>query len=46
MSRMPIARRKSGWPLSALAMQPWGLPDFRLVDPDGYYVRVTSTHRN
>jgi len=22
--------------------QPWGLADFRLVDPDGYYLRVTS----
>ncbi|MBB3351222.1 putative glyoxalase superfamily protein PhnB [Rhizobium sp. BK049] len=37
---------ESGWPLSALAMQPWGLRDFRLVDPDGYHVRVTSTRRN
>nr|WP_244425785.1 VOC family protein [Rhizobium etli] len=37
---------ESGWPLSALAMQPWGLRDFRLVDPDGYYVRVTNTHTN
>ncbi|WP_434734155.1 VOC family protein [Rhizobium sp. YTUHZ044] len=35
---------ESGWPLSALAVQPWGLRDFRLIDPDGYYVRVTSTH--
>jgi uncharacterized glyoxalase superfamily protein PhnB len=22
--------------------RPWGLRDFRLTDPDGYYVRVTS----
>lgn len=22
--------------------RPWGLRDFRLVDPDGYYVRVTT----
>jgi lactoylglutathione lyase len=22
--------------------QPWGLRDFRLADPDGYYVRVTA----
>lgn len=27
-----------------LVDQPWGLRDFRLVDPDGYYLRVTS-HR-
>jgi len=31
------------WPRSAeLRRQPWGLTDFRLVDPDGYYWRVTS----
>jgi lactoylglutathione lyase len=22
--------------------RPWGLSDFRIVDPDGYYLRVTS----
>jgi len=27
---------------SALQRQPWGLVDFRLQDPDGYYVRVTG----
>lgn len=26
-----------------LAARPWGQTDFRLIDPDGYYVRVTST---
>ncbi|MGZ2484095.1 lactoylglutathione lyase [Rhizobium pisi] len=36
--------RDSGWPLSDLALQPWGQHDFRLVDPDGYYIRVTSRH--
>jgi catechol 2,3-dioxygenase-like lactoylglutathione lyase family enzyme len=25
----------------ALREQPWGLQDFRVVDPDGYYLRVT-----
>ena len=31
------------WPRSAESMrQPWGLTDFRLLDPDGYYWRVTS----
>lgn len=34
--------KESGWPVSDLALQPWGLLDFRLTDPDGYYVRVTS----
>jgi catechol 2,3-dioxygenase-like lactoylglutathione lyase family enzyme len=24
-----------------LQLRPWGLWDFRLVDPDGYYLRVT-----
>ena len=33
----------AGWPLaSTLARRPWGLVDFRVVDPDGYYVRVTA----
>ncbi|MBX4860002.1 glyoxalase [Rhizobium bangladeshense] len=36
--------KESGWPVSDLALQPWGLRDFRLIDPDGYYVRVTSRH--
>ncbi|MBW2936765.1 VOC family protein [Aureisphaera sp. CAU 1614] len=27
---------------SELKKQPWGLTDFRLVDPNGYYIRVTS----
>ncbi|MBY5774195.1 glyoxalase [Rhizobium leguminosarum] len=36
------AAQESGWPVSDLALQPWGLRDFRLVDPDGYYVRVTG----
>ncbi len=26
----------------ALTVQNWGLEDFRLVDPDGYYLRITS----
>jgi lactoylglutathione lyase len=25
-----------------LTIQPWGLTDFRIIDPDGYYVRVTG----
>jgi lactoylglutathione lyase len=32
------------WPLSGpLQRQPWGLRDFRLVDPDGYYWRITDS---
>lgn len=27
---------------SELAIRSWGLTDFRLLDPDGYYWRVTS----
>ena len=31
------------WPRSAELMpRPWGLTDFRVLDPDGYYWRVTS----
>ncbi len=33
---------EKGWPLTeALTDQPWGLRDFRMVDPDGYYLRIT-----
>lgn len=28
--------------ISALVNQPWGLTDFRVRDPDGYYVRITG----
>lgn len=35
---------RSGWPISdALQHRPWGLTDFRVHDPDGHYIRVTST---
>lgn len=35
--------RAQGWPIaSPLQPQAWGLSDFRLVDPDGYYLRLTS----
>ena len=27
---------------SPLRRQPWGLTDFRITDPDGYYLRITS----
>jgi lactoylglutathione lyase len=31
------------WPLTEdLADQPWGLRDFRLLDPSGYYWRITN----
>jgi len=33
----------AGWPLEQdLQDQPWGLTDFRIIDPAGYYLRVTS----
>lgn len=28
--------------VSPMKARPWGATDFRLVDPDGYYIRVTS----
>lgn len=37
--------RAEGWPVAgSLGRRPWGLTDFRVVDPDGYYVRMTSRH--
>ncbi|GHG00400.1 hypothetical protein GCM10017783_10680 [Deinococcus piscis] len=31
--------------VSPLVRQPWGLTDFRVTDPDGYYWRVTEQRR-
>ncbi len=37
------AVQKTGYPIrEALIKRPWGLRDFRLVDPDGYYLRLTE----
>ena len=33
----------AGWTLAAdLESRPWGLTDFRVFDPDGYYLRFTD----
>jgi predicted enzyme related to lactoylglutathione lyase len=33
----------AGWPLAAdLTDRPWGLTDFHVTDPAGYYLRITS----
>jgi lactoylglutathione lyase len=33
----------AGWSLDEdLTERPWGLTDFRLYDPDGYYLRMTA----
>jgi catechol 2,3-dioxygenase-like lactoylglutathione lyase family enzyme len=33
----------SGWPVAdELQQRPWGLTDFRLTDPSGYYIRITN----
>jgi catechol 2,3-dioxygenase-like lactoylglutathione lyase family enzyme len=35
--------RAAGWPIEDdLTERPWGLRDFRLLDPDGYYLRITD----
>ena len=35
--------RRSGHPLAApMQDRPWGLRDFRVTDPDGYYLRITT----
>ena len=34
---------KSGYEIrEELMKRPWGLRDFRIVDPDGYYLRITE----
>ncbi|RFU30929.1 hypothetical protein B7463_g5408, partial [Scytalidium lignicola] len=38
---------RKGWELEAdIETQSWGLTDFRLVDPDGYYIRITTHSPN
>jgi lactoylglutathione lyase len=33
----------AGWPVQdEVTRRPWGLRDFRLLDPDGYFVRITD----
>ena len=33
----------SQWPLSTpMTDQPWGMTDFRVLDPDGVYIRLTG----
>jgi predicted enzyme related to lactoylglutathione lyase len=35
--------RRSGWPVAEdVTQRPWGLTDFRVLDPDGYYLRITT----
>jgi lactoylglutathione lyase len=36
----------NGWPLAEdLTDRPWGLRDFRLIDPHGYYWHITTAGR-
>lgn len=38
--------RHAGWPIvEDITRRPWGLQDFRVLDPDGYYLRFTSKAR-
>jgi lactoylglutathione lyase len=38
--------RHAGWPIvEDIMRRPWGLQDFRVLDPDGYYLRFTSKAR-
>ena len=37
------AAKKQGWQVSAgIGMRPWGVRDFRVLSPDGYYLRLTE----
>lgn len=38
---------EAGWPVEEeITERPWGLQDFRLLDPDGYYWRLTTRAKN
>ena len=32
----------AGWPIEEESERPWGLRDFRVLDPSGYYWRTTN----
>ena len=35
--------QREKWTIAdALAQRPWGLRDFRVLDPNGFYIRVTG----
>jgi lactoylglutathione lyase len=35
--------REHGWPLASdVELRPWGARDFRVKDPDGYYLRFSA----
>jgi hypothetical protein len=35
--------KDKGWPVSTgIVMRPWGVRDFRVIAPDGYYLRFTE----
>ncbi len=35
--------QNSNYPIeTGVTVRPWGATDFRIVDPDGYYIRITS----
>jgi len=36
--------KATGWPIAEdLVLRPWGLWDFRITDPSGYYIRLTHS---
>ena len=38
--------QREGWPVEEdLVSRPWGLRDFRVLDPSGYYLRLTTEDR-
>ncbi|KQV90449.1 glyoxalase/bleomycin resistance/extradiol dioxygenase family protein [Rhizobacter sp. Root1221] len=40
------AVHECGTRIEPLVVQPWGARDFRVIDPDGYYVRISSPDRD
>ena len=37
------AKQRTGWTIEGrIARQPWGVRDFRVFSPEGYYLRITE----
>jgi len=40
-----VKLKDKGWPISAgIVKRPWGVRDFRVLAPEGYYFRFTEGH--
>ena len=44
LDELYVVARDAGAVVEDMKVQPWGLRDFRIIDPFGYYLRLTTPH--